>query len=375
MENVYKKIGLDSVINADGRMTALGVSTISDEVAKVMKEAAQNYVVVDDLYEKVGSLLAEQVHCADVCPTDSASSGIALSIAALICGNDIAKVKTLTQTIEKTNKREVILLKGHNVDFGAPIQLVMEIGGARVVEVGYANKSTKEDITNAINENTLAIMFVKSHHCVQKNMLSADEVIDIAKEYTLPCIVDASAEEDLEIYAKKGADFVCYSGAKAISGCTSGFVECSSKEYGTAMRLQYKGIGRVMKIGKENCMALLQAVTTYQKNGGYKPEVTVEDLKMFNEKVNTIPGLTSTIIQDEAGRLIFRSKVEIDEKVYGISAVELNKKLRSENPKIYLRDHLASLGSLSIDPRPLQSKKDLDEIVDVLKRIQQNNFK
>lgn len=51
MKNIYMEYGLDAVINADGRMTALGVSTISDDVAKVMKEAAQNYVVIDDLWK------------------------------------------------------------------------------------------------------------------------------------------------------------------------------------------------------------------------------------------------------------------------------------------------------------------------------------
>ena len=38
MDNIYKQYGLSPVINADGRMTALGVSTISDDVAAVMKE-------------------------------------------------------------------------------------------------------------------------------------------------------------------------------------------------------------------------------------------------------------------------------------------------------------------------------------------------
>jgi len=36
--NIYEKIGLKRVINASGRMTALGgVSTISDEVAQAAK--------------------------------------------------------------------------------------------------------------------------------------------------------------------------------------------------------------------------------------------------------------------------------------------------------------------------------------------------
>jgi len=200
-------------------------------------------------------------------------------------------------------------------------------------------------------------------------MLGPEEMIAIAKKNNLPIIVDASAEEDLERYYKMGATFVCYSGAKAVSGCTSGFVECQTHEYAEAMRLQYKGIGRVMKIGKENCMGLLAAVTAYQKNGGYKPIVSTDDLKAFNEKIAKIPGLSASIIQDEAGRQIFRSKITVKKEEYGIDAVELNKRLHEENPKIYLRDHMAKQGSLAVDPRPLASVKDLDEILEVLKRI------
>ena len=47
MEIIYQKAGLRRVINASGRMTALGVSTIHDETGKTMVEAAQNYVVID----------------------------------------------------------------------------------------------------------------------------------------------------------------------------------------------------------------------------------------------------------------------------------------------------------------------------------------
>ena len=49
MATIYEKAGLRRVINASGRMTALGVSTIHDETGKAMVEAAQNYVVIDEL--------------------------------------------------------------------------------------------------------------------------------------------------------------------------------------------------------------------------------------------------------------------------------------------------------------------------------------
>lgn len=367
--NIYTKHGLHGVINASGRMTKLGVSTVSDEVGQTLLEAAGNYVVIDELLEWAGKQIGQLIGCEDACVTSSASSGIALSIASLICGNDLQKVHRFRETIEHTKKREVILLKGHNVDFGAPIDLMIEVGGGKVVEVGYANGSKIEDITHAVNENTCAIFFVKSHHCVQKDMVDVQTVIETANQLNIPCIVDAAAEEDLSKYVQMGADFVCYSGAKALSGPTSGFVACRRSQDASNMRLQYKGIGRVMKIGKENTMGLVKAIEIYQHNQGYVPCVTYEDLEAFAARCNNIKGISSSIIQDEAGRAIYRCKLNINEADYGMNAKELVQKLQAHNPAIYTRDYQANIGSIAIDPRPLKNKYELDTIFEVLLKL------
>lgn len=368
MKNIYTEQGLKGVINASGRMTKLGVSTISDAVAEVLVDAAQNYVVIDDLLEWAGKKVGPLVGCEDACITSSASAGIALSVASLICKDNIQKVEHFFDTVKKDSKRQVILLRGHNINFGAPVSTMLELGGAEIVEVGYSNKSTLGDIRNAVNEDTLAIVFVKSHHCVQKNMVGIEETIRLANELEIPCIVDASAEEDLSAYIGMGADFVCYSGAKAISGPTSGFVACKTEEYAKNMRLQYSGIGRAMKVGKENIMGLVKAIEIYQTSP-HASSVGTDDLKEFMAAVNEIEGLKCSIIQDEAGRQIFRAKVDFDEAKYGMSAKLAAKALSSRNPSIYTRDHQANIGSLAIDPRPLNSKDELFEILNALKQL------
>lgn len=370
MKNIYTEQGLKGVINASGRMTKLGVSTISDEVAEVLVDAAQNYVVIDDLLEWAGKKVGKYVGCADACITSSASAGIALSVASLICKDNIQKVEHFFDTVRKDNKRQVILLTGHNIHYGAPVSTMLELGGAEIVEVGYSNRSTLGDIRNAVNENTLAIVFVKSHHCVQKNMVGIEEIIKLSNELGIPCIVDASAEEDLSGYIGMGADFVCYSGAKAIAGPTSGFVACSTEEYASNMRLQYSGIGRAMKVGKENIMGLVKAVEIYQTRP-HSGIIGTEELKEFMGLVNSIEGLRCSIIQDEAGRQIYRAKVDFDESKFGMNAKQAVKALSSRNPSIYTRDHQANIGSLAIDPRPLNSMYELIEIVNALKQLKE----
>lgn len=215
---------------------------------------------------------------------------------------------------------------------------MVQLGGGKIVEAGYANGSKLTDISDAVNENTLAILFVKSHHCVQKDMVDVKDVIELANTLGVPCIVDAAAEEDLGRYMQMGADMVCYSGAKAIEGPTSGFVACKTTELASNMRLQYKGIGRAMKIGKEGTMGLLQAIKEYLA-GEHVCAVTKSDLEQFAAKVNEIDGCKAVLIQDEAGREIYRAKISFDKNAYGFSAKEMIGKLQEGAAAVYTRDY------------------------------------
>ncbi|SUG63570.1 transferase [Salmonella enterica subsp. enterica] len=116
------------------------------------------------------------------------------------------------------------MLRGHNVDYGAPVTSAIRLGGGRIVEVGSSNLATRWQLESAINEKTAALLYVKSHHCVQKGMLSIDDFVQVAQANHLPLIVDAAAEEDLRGWVASGADMVIYSGAKAFNAPTSGFI-------------------------------------------------------------------------------------------------------------------------------------------------------
>lgn len=368
MENIYGKNGLQKVINASGRMTKLGVSTISKGVGETLVDAASNYILIDSLYEFAGKKIGEMIGCEDACVTSSASAGIALSVASLICGDNLSMVHHLFDELPRISRREVVLLKGHNVDFGAPVAEMIQLGGGKVVEVGYANGSKPENIEHAVNENTLAVLFVKSHHCVQKDMVDVEETVKLANRLKVPCIIDAAAEEDLSRYMAMGADMVCYSGAKAIEGPTSGFVACRTTELAANMRLQYKGIGRAMKIGKEGTMGLLQAMKEYL-GGEHRPVVTKEHLVPFIEKINQIPGCDAVLVQDEAGREIYRAKITFHKETYGYSAKEMISRLQEGEFAVYTRDYQANIGSLAIDPRPLHSPEELEYIYERINEI------
>lgn len=353
---------LKKVVNASGRMTKLGVSTQSNYVQDMMLYASNRYFDMDQLYVEAGREIASLLEAEDAVVTSSASAAIVFTIASLICKDNNRLIENINIEKENILKKEVIIPKGHSVNYGAPIHTMIESGGAKLVEAGNTNKVTIDDVEGYISENTVALFYVKSHHCVQKNMVTIEEMVKLSKKNNIPLVIDAAAEEDFNKYYKMGANFVIYSGAKALSGPSSGFVLCDSKENAENMRKQYYGIGRSMKIGKENIFGLVAAIEEYVKNDGYKPVVTLEDMEELANRFNQIKGLEAKIIKDEAGRKIYRCKLHINKEDFGIDAKEANKRLKEGNPAIYCRDHEINLGNLTFDPRPLSSREDLNVI-------------
>ncbi|WP_257351090.1 DgaE family pyridoxal phosphate-dependent ammonia lyase [Pseudalkalibacillus decolorationis] len=342
------KYGLKRVINASGRMSILGVSAPTDTVMDAMKQGGQNYVEIADLVDKAGDYVARILGSEAAVVVNSASSGIVLSVAALVTKGDRRKSERLHQ--EDILKNEVIMLKGHNVQYGAPVETMIYLGGGKLVEVGYANEGRAEHIEDAISENTTAILYVKSHHAVQKNMISVVEAWEIAQRNDVPLIVDAAAEEDLQKYVKY-ADLAIYSGSKAIEGPTSGIIG-GKRNYIEWVKVQLHCIGRSMKVGKETTFGLLQALDEYGVKEN-KSEQEKEALKVLLP-LNEIEGVNVTIVQDEAGREIFRARIKIDPRQANTTAKDAVTRLRDGEIAIYTRDYGVRQGYFDIDPRPLQ---------------------
>ncbi len=345
--SLHAKYGLKRVVNASGRMSILGVSAPTDTVMEAMRIGGQSYVEIADLVDKAGDYMARILGSEAAVVVNSASSGIALSVAAIVTEGNRRRSDRLHQ--EPIAKNEIIMFKGHNVQYGAPVETMVYLGGGKVVEVGYANEGRKEHIAEAIHERTAAILYVKSHHCVQKNMISVEEAAEVAKAHGLPLIVDAVA---------------IYSGSKAIEGPTSGIVG-GKRQYVEWVKAQLQGIGRSMKVGKETTFGLLQALDEYmvKEDKSEQEKAALEEMKSLSD----LPGIEVTIVQDEAGRSIFRGRVKVGEEAAGVSAKSMNVPLREGDISIYTRDYGVRQGYFDIDPRSLSG----DDLQVIITRIQQ----
>ncbi|MFG2595350.1 DgaE family pyridoxal phosphate-dependent ammonia lyase [Streptomyces sp. NPDC048462] len=357
---VYEELGLSPAINASGKMTALGGSVLDDTVVAAMAEAARSHVVMDDLMKVAGDVIAKATGAEDGCPTTGAASGIAIAVAALIAGADPDRIERLPDPGDRPD--EVLLLKGHSVNFGAPVRQMVALGGGRVVEVGSVNKVSAAHVEGAVTGRTAALLYIQSHHTVHKGTVRLADMIAIGRRHGIPVIVDAAAEDDLRHWPATGADLVVFSGGKAIGGPTSGFV-CGSRALVEACRAQYTGIARPMKVGKETVLGLLQALRRYgvdEAGDGGRERMTA-----LAARLDALPGLTAAVERDEAGRSIYRAVLTVDPAAAGRDAQDIARELAAGSPPVFLRDHQANTGRLSIDPRPITA----DEEAELARRL------
>ena len=163
-ESIYRKFGLDGVINASGKMTALGGTAQSDAVARAQADAAQSHVDLELLRRRAGELVAHYVGSEAASITPGAAAGIAIAVAACITGTRLDRVLRVPDT-EGLNRR-VLLQAGHDINFGASVAQMIRLGGGRPEVIGWANSVPKTLLDDALAAHTdvVAMVYVQSHH-------------------------------------------------------------------------------------------------------------------------------------------------------------------------------------------------------------------
>src|SRR5262245_15496726 len=75
-DNIYRRFGIDNVINAAGKMTALGGTAQSDAVAQAQADAARGHVDLEALRRRAGELVARHTGADAGSITSGAAAGI-----------------------------------------------------------------------------------------------------------------------------------------------------------------------------------------------------------------------------------------------------------------------------------------------------------
>ena len=271
-------------------------------------------------------------------------------------GNDLGRVWQLPDTAGMKN--QVVIQKGHTVNFGAPVTQMIRMAGAEVVEVGTVHNTSEVHLRHAINEQTAAVVVVVSHHTVRYGFVPLEKTVAIAHEYGVPVIVDGAAQSFLirEIVGT-GADLVICSGHKYLSGTTAGVV-AGKKELVEAVVLQSRGIGRPMKVGKEGVFGVMAAL-------GYRMKLDVDGwekeqdrkVRRVMERLEGIAGIGLSVDRDPNGNPFSRARVTVDTERVGLSAEAINRAMMDDDPSIRLRAHHTDEGYFTVDAMELTDEE------------------
>lgn len=259
----YRKLNVTEIINASGTLTILGGSLIRPEVLEAMTKAAGSFVSINELLEKSSAYLAQRLGVGGVLIVNGAAAGMMTAISACMAGTDIASIRRLPFSGDLKN--EVIVFKSHRNLYDQALRQT----GAVIREIGLSDFTFEWDLRSAFTDKTCAVVYYAEFE-EKPGSLPLAKVIEIAKEFAVPVIVDAAAElppvENLWNYYKAGADLVLFSGGKDLRGPQSAGLIVGSKEMIDLCRFNgfpNYGIARPCKAAKEEIVGMVTAVELY----------------------------------------------------------------------------------------------------------------
>ncbi|HUX22141.1 MAG TPA: aminotransferase class V-fold PLP-dependent enzyme [Spirochaetia bacterium] len=346
----YLRNWLDAhrVVNASGTMTSLGASSVSPEVAAAVEVALPYFIDMHELQAFASTWIARLTGAEAGCVSASAAAGIAVSVAACVAGSDMSVVEALPD-LPAERRKQVVLQKGHEVDFGASISQMIRLGGASVREVGTAIGCQPHHLEGALTRDTAAALFVVSHHTVQSGMLGFRDFVKICHAKGVPVIVDAASEYDLRIFINQGADIALYSAHKFLGGPTAGIVAGKKELVRSCYINQSVGIGRAMKVGKESIVGTIAALRRWQSvdhKGLHREEYA--KVCAIRDALAAEEGIHVEEVPDPTGNPITR--LRITPSGGPEAAAQLASLLGQGRPRIVVRGHHVDLGFFELDP-------------------------
>src|SRR5215469_2902878 len=322
--NIYRELGVKTVINCRGTWTYLSGSLEFPEVRQAQLEAARYFVNMFDLQRAVGRRLSELTGAESGIVTSGAAGAMSAATAACIAGNDDKYIWQLPDTTGL--KHEVIMVGGRSA-FDSAIRLT----GAKLVLV-----YSPDELANAINENTAMVYTTDLGDKLAKEL-------KVTKDRKVPMLLDDAAgippADNAKLYAKMGIDLYCFSGGKGLCGPQCSGLLLGRKDLIEAALMNSNpregAVCRPMKVGKEEILGCLTALETWLKL----------DLNKLNEEwngrverirklVDTVPGVKTDIYIPDDGNRYPTLRVHWDTDAWGYSVSDCVNELRAGDPVI-----------------------------------------
>jgi L-seryl-tRNA(Ser) seleniumtransferase len=233
--------------------------------------------------------------------------------AALVVNNNAAGVLLALTAIAKD--KEVVIARGEQVQIGGGFRVpdILELAGARFVEVGTTNIVTENDYRRAIHTETSCVLLVHTSNFALRGFSSkpGPAAVVAALPASIPVIVDQGSgcaferipgERQVGDYIDAGCTLVCFSADKLLGGPQAGIVAGRAD---LVARLARHPLYRAFRPGKM-VYSLLERVLVERLNGEAGPAgraiaMPVEELKKTARKIRSkLPKGVATLVDTRA---------------------------------------------------------------------------
>ncbi len=353
---------------------------MSRGVVEAMAEASRWTVSLEELHAAASRRLSERCGTESALVTCGASAALMLGAAAILAGWNVHRMERLPDT--RGMAHEFLVARSHRNGYDHAVRAA----GARLREVGMDEWTSGagvrgvelSDYQAAIGSRTAGIFYVLDDHARP----ALGDVVRLAHAHQLPVLVDAAAHwgsrREVDSIIETGADLVAFSGGKALGGPQATGILCGQRSLvGSAflqmidldehrehwspppefvdqdqlLGLPRQGIGRMLKVSKEQIAGLLQAVD----------ECTDEHLaektrrwRGWLEQIQSV--LPSTACRSEmVGTRVPRLEIQLLATDAANSAHRICRLLMQESPPIYVGHGQLHRGLLTIDPACLDA--------------------
>ena len=364
--SIHSQLGIEPIINGVGPATRLGGLALSENVWKAMQESNEHSYRMEELHESAGNLIAKCIGAPACLVTSGASASLTLSAAACIAGFD--RQMLIDLPFPNTAKVGILVQRLHQ----DPYDHALCAAGARMRAFGDSQGTTAKQLIDAIDAQVCALLWRES---TDKGALDLATCSKIAHEHGISVIVDGALfippVSRLKNYLDQGADFIAVSGGKSFRGPhTSGLLVASPSNIKIAMlhhldldersatwsyqitdgefaQLASNGIGRAMKVGREQIFGLVAAIQEHIVDEVYK----VGDIEISECK--RVLGQGSGVQAVE----VFYPPLNVTNLhihvPHALSADDFYMLLATGRPRIILGQEMSEHGVLTLNPMSL----------------------
>jgi L-seryl-tRNA(Ser) seleniumtransferase len=332
ISKLYENLGVRPVINATGTVTVLGGSLMPPEVVAAWADAARHFVNLLELQDRVGERIAKLIGVEAALVTTGAAGALLLATAAAVTRGDRNHIKRLPDTTDLRN--EVILQKAHHSCYDNQLTDV----GVKLIDV-----QTPDDVRRAITERTALMFFMNVAEA--EGRINRAEWVQLARRHKVPTLLDAAADvppvENLAGFNRQGFDLVALSGGKALCGPNNTGILLGRKDLIAAAKLNANPhcgtIGRMMKVSKEDMVALLAAVERFVHLDHQAEWRKWESrLAVIEKALEGIPTLRLERIVPPIANRVPHLLLTWDEKRFKLTPAQLARKLAAGDPPVQL---------------------------------------